>query len=1818
MGFGPPGGSSVPFNFTGSAYTPPASGSIDLDFTDATTQYVSPQGLDGSLFGGSSVVNQDQGALPSGISAGGIGAATVTFRNRTIQTEGFDSYRHGPYRVVDQSLRFLTASGLSAGAMGEPRSVYISFYRQPAGNAIYFNFAGDPYTPATGNAIYGDFVSTSSFRALFVSGIAPSGIGTPRADLQLTTLGINSAAFGTATVARPSQTITVNGFAAGAFGSHTVAVAAAIIAPTSLAAGAFGAATFRNEYEVLLPGGIAPPVQNSDAQIPPGRRVWKAPHIPGTADDARAQAFLINTFRDNGDIWNHIYGPSEPAQLLNANGEDIHELGYAGEFDFIHGRSQNFIPAIVAGSWVQTSTSFTTLQVRRRNGYEIIENETFDESSPDGEFYFKDFTEFGGRLWAIRGGSVGFTFELVYWSDGPHDVLPASISSGSEIARTASHAFVGPNAFGDILRLTGNEEEGFGYSTETYVGGTLRGDGVSPKVWSLDGETIHVLDETTLEELDTLEVPDASGEIVDFGVINGCVLVVRTVTESSGFGTTAWLHDGTSWAQVDLDAMLPDGPIAEFPYSDPPFYFNGRTSTIGNALPSGGGYYKTITTRFGYFGVGRDSFIYHRSPRKTGTNWSGWWDEMRFPRGARVLIDTEGNVYRPKPGYRPEDYIFGHRLIADRPPVRPAGFAATLFGGTRIELFNRPLPVPGTVMTRFGQHLVAWRVRYVQPQGFTRAVFGSPSIAIIPRPTLYPQGIMPPGFGTPRITPHTIYAPSFSSFAFGFGNGGIDVRSVRWPQTIVQFDAYLGPKTTSNTLVELRNRTIAPVGFGVPRFGAAELTETNYTRSLNPSGMPAGPFGAHELVSLRRLLEPSSIEAGSVSTYATIFRDEFGLLYPYPINPSAVQVASPIVRLQRRYIQPSGFTQAQISSALSVTHRARRLFVQGFDASLHSSASDVSHDLRYISVPTMGPLLAFGGPSVMHRTRTVITVGSIATRFGLALLGYDRPVVPAGFVATGFGLANVHDNSQRVDLLGNGIHGDFGMPTVELYKRYLQQLITVDRSFVSPALRVYNLRQYLAPYADTPTTWGPYFGNFNLVENRNRTVRPSGWLSQKVPNGALIENKARALLVSGAALGRFGSGSVTHRIRYLYPDGIEAPPILRWLNVRNNARILAAAGGAVHSLFGTPGVLNRNRFLPLPSLGVTSTFGMGMVAFRIREITFYQGIPAPAMGAAHIYNLKQYISPTGFDWPDETGAHHLEIHRTIIAPRFTVQTRYGEPMVYNKTPQLFQMGRVETMWGGTKIRLQYRFLPAQGSRTDLYGRPDVSYRTKRTYPLGILSLRIGLQRVALVQPDLPFPRSIEPMGFSIDDEFHHGIGSLTIRGNSLFPPGIEVDGYGRPTVYLIGIRPPSISPDFSSQVGFPLVNPWFSVRPPGINPIMPSRTDNGTNFGGGPNKHRVDPHIIWCRFDTPTQAQENHPESRLWTYMDTRFLPAGDSGRRPIFGATKIENKNRTIRHIHGSSSSTPGIFTRYGLATVALRCQYVRPAGFRAFKQGIPELFGGTRLFQFYGFDMSLFGLPTVDFYVAPGTPRTLRPAGLLSYVTGAPVIQLKNRTLRPSGIAPISVPRPTRIGPPIYPAPAGIAAAVFGTAWVSLYIRTVFAEGQDQALVGYSFGSFLQRMRVRHRDRYTVGGIVFTQFGAASVVSRVQGIRQTDEIQRGGVGIPACSTRNIIALGGLGLDAGAFGDVDRWEAGKLKPHGDNLARYGLPRTKRGINTVGINGVFGAPRVARPIRPDGFASLVTGTPAAPLANPHGCGSTARAIVPPPLPTAGFGSPTIQ
>ena len=297
------------------------------------------------------------------------------------------------------------------------------------------------------------------------------------------------------------------------------------------------------------------------------------------------------------------------------------------------------------------------------------------------------------------------------------------------------------------------------------------------------------------------------------------------------------------------------------------------------------------------------------------------------------------------------------------------------------------------------------------------------------------------------------------------------------------------------------------------------------------------------------------------------------------------------------------------------------------------------------------------------------------------------------------------------------------------------------------------------------------------------------------------------------------------------------------------------------------------------------------------------------------------------------------------------------------------------------------------------------------------------------------------------------------------------------------------------------------------------------------------------------------------------------------------------------------------------LRLQRVFPAGIRSQRTGyvvflnVPQFVTLDDVNNPQGIAPStVWGANSIGHPVDPNV--YLRPAGLDSLQPGTTRVELFNRTIYPTGTPHAGGSSGTNPwGAPLvgYPRRYTVSAGdmtLWGDNVVEFLNRPVYPEGWiNCSLEDGNFDNFkfpMKVIRVNPPVRPPSMDVV-TVFGTCTVSQRVQTVysRGVDSYNSGSHSVKAFST-----IGAQGWESLLIGDIDRWEAGKIKAHGDDMGTVGTPRLLHPLRPSGFDsGVVAASRIAPVVSPVGIPSIAFDGPS--VTNPFGC--TNRVVSPLPI-----------
>lgn len=883
--------------------------------------------------------------------------------------------------------------------------------------------------------------------------------------------------------------------------------------------------------------------------------------------------------------------------------------------------------------------------------------------------------------------------------------------------------------------------------------------------------------------------------------------------------------------------------------------------------------------------------------------------------------------------------------------------------------------------------------------------------------------------------------------------------------------------------------------------------------------------------------------------------------------------------------------------------------------------------------------------------RTVYPFSITSQAFGSALIAKVQIIQPSGWEnAQQYGTAQLDINLQRILLVGYGVAAPAITDQHQLRNafEYVRPQHWESLQFNFPV--VYNLKQevFVQPYGNNadPTTWPPYSP---FVENKIRYLRPSGWVSSRFSViGNIVENGARALYPTGWDGFTWGQeGFVSHYTRYVGPESWDSFYSTQYHVVHNNAVVLRQLGWQ-SSAFGYPGpVLNLNRTVAHHSGPADGFYGTAFVAYRVRSFAprpFVEPFwPIPEI------RLNPYpIAPAGIPTPPTTAPHvreHFNILRTFSVNVHSVPW-VGEPFIRNRNMTLAVYPSDQAEYGRARVfNYNTHLLNFTAGDLSQWGAHLISYRTKTLRPAPIsLPVFTVLHRIKNDAPDPPAQQVVVVPTVNRNDDGTFGIVPRpTMNYQSVFPAGFRSSEFAPPRVHGNGIRVGSmVNVDnfgFPTMIGAQYAYPESLPRSDG--PVIPGTdiVEGDSDAFWTKNKNlgyewpRLSPHTVYAPFGTSKTAQavDNNPPYPEPEYhvIDGKMAAGYAESRHPFFGATWISLKHRTIGPIpnHQPASSRLGPSSVVSQeATVIHRQRWLFPEGIRSLRFGRVVFWGVP---QYVNLDADNNGVPPGDTYIKlpngglvppnnhtvffkPEFHRTLPVPGTNMLVVGQHEVQNFHREVLPSGIVHRGNPQQGFTSPwgvPLVGFPreyvvGGDDHTLWGDAWFSHYTRYVGAEGwRSSTLEDYPISGFNDRMRVRLLPSTvrnpSVGDSL--QFGTAMVDFAHRAV-----IAHGfsgyNAGRPVLTSSCVLLPSGW--ESSEFGDIDKWEAGKLKPHGDDLSAVGTPKLRHPVRPSSFHdGEVGQARVGALIYVTGLPPIGFDGPS--VTDPFGCST--RVVTPLPV-----------
>ena len=952
------------------------------------------------------------------------------------------------------------------------------------------------------------------------------------------------------------------------------------------------------------------------------------------------------------------------------------------------------------------------------------------------------------------------------------------------------------------------------------------------------------------------------------------------------------------------------------------------------------------------------------------------------------------------------------------PAIKPIGETHTTYGTPTVWFHTRPLSPNGILSYQSGYPRVADPTQFIDPPSLlTSAIFGDTAIRNL----------------SFKVSVPAIYDGAFSDYTTltnsnrYYALSGIDSLKIGGAAIVNKtpsiFVEGVKPFDTGTPAIGHAIRTVMPTGFDHLLFGRAVLTKTPELKTI---GHQSSVIGQSWISHKNRAID--LIQKG--------------------IN--SFKAGEPTVWYGQRPVRTVGWQTASYGSPI-LTHEVREVLGQGFKRD------------------------AYGIPWVSFGTRRLEPVGIYKDFPSNHMVGGTQTIKPAGYEATLWG-ERIIPISQSIQPLG--FSGLWGNATVDLHTKYVAPVgyISVGQQ---PADRwgditVYNKLQHIVQEFDINSGLvPPKWSDWTAIANRNIQMNVTGFASQRF-GYSQIDNNATPLLPNGIEPPPITIGMISHGIRAIAPEAIEAPPMSTWGVVHNGARVIAPLGHT-HAQWGDNSTVvnTRREYRNVGRIDSLET-GVPMIAYRIRTIDIEPrySISPPQINLPTIDLYTRYVSFRGYE-TTKYGLPSLSIHFNIIGPSWRHRDDFGESMVRNVTPEL-QAGAFDSQeFGRASIRTQWRHVQAQGDTATLFGSAMIA-DTKQ---------QIGLR------------------GWqdSVISQLH----TVTKTGT---PP------YTTQNIWLQNEREP-----WEDGYG---IKPTSKPSNPGLNQnVLYARSFVATKFGESivsSNNLYIDIGISIKNFGTGTSIKNQNRFIDVTGIDNTiktsdkltvspfyiapySFNQTGDYSSFPNgnkFGQTVVTNQHRTIYPL-GHSSSRVGYNAR-----VELQTRYIIPPTIRGFAMGFPEIPFTTKTINLndYGFNSEQYGRATVERPPYTG-PQTIVGLGFNNQAYGITRVELLHRNIIASGRDSLTMGRSIsndtpymwqglRVGEFV---PMSIGAgdtSLFGDTRIGLRVREIPVEGFVAFRSEYEPVKFKDRMKVIGSltnnpltQGVTAGGISSEEMGSVGI---------------------------------------------------------------------------------------------------------------------------------------
>lgn len=1066
-------------------------------------------------------------------------------------------------------------------------------------------------------------------------------------------------------------------------------------------------------------------------------------------------------------------------------------------------------------------------------------------------------------------------------------------------------------------------------------------------------------------------------------------------------------------------------------------------------------------------------------------------------------------------------------------------------------------------------------------------------------------------------------------FASGFSLSAVGAAAIRNQSRFV-LPVGISPNTTvGEPGLRTARELINPGKLG--NYSSAWLVQTYQTpnpRTYRSVLRTYGDFfhsGVPEIETYGRRVYPEAIDSHATVGSPETKNLNIGL---YPIGVAPGTVGTHIV--SDRGIRPAGIAPPPLTGPINGNRQVPNPWASFRDRTLADAGGVfafaapnnhyVAHDIQYIDQAGRSiDSSVFGATYIQPFSRVVYPVAVSVLTFGNTVVKRQVFVYPDGvessFVSQS---ADVVIGTRRVYVhSGEADQAAFGGTTIFNWRQdiSLHNKGWYDTQHNYPV--VYNLRQLVRVQAFEnnvdPTTWPRYQPK---VENVDRALAAFGHRSSRFGISAWVRNAAVPVLPQGFDATRWGSGSfIAYRNREVGPQGVDSFYNERYTVVWNKADVVGPAGVGDTAVFGKPDpVINLNRTIKHHTGWVGPLMGVPFVAYRVRSVSpkVFYGIPAAMPEVRH---NPHPIAPIGVPKSGQVGAHNLWIFRREAFPKPVNVHQvpwFGEPVVESRNKTLYPFGYDQGEFGRQDIQNYVRHISPDGANPPALVKPVVAFRTKKVWPTTVAAPAFTvIHRIKNDSPDPPSAQMVllnrkkqngeEDDGFGIPPPAW-GAGPEFVLA-TIYPPSLvdEESAVGHHKVFSNNLLPQFIFQD--QLLGTPTIVFTRFLRPTSV-----------LTQGGVSEQARLSPWHIYA----PSGDQMPygyHPKNINAHIIDGRMARPDNNSSHPWFGDATVSNQHRTVYPY-----PVLGPHKTVGEHEADLRMRYVRPNGVRSLRFGqivflnVPQHIDFDDEYNHQGIaNTQLWGTAVVAPPSVPEDPnRRVYPVGsVLTSISTTHRFELLNRKLLLSGIPHRGNPQQGLTSPwgvPLvgYPRRYDVGMGVvslWGNNIIDFLNRPIYPAGfASCTLEDGNFENFIRPMRVERRNpAVSVPSTWDGAFGTPGVDTSIRSVfpKSMGSAQ---VGVASAAGQTRVHAGGW--VSHVVGNIDRWEAGKLKPHGDDLSAVGTPKTTRVVRTTGVyHDLFGTHRVPRGVVAHGFPPVGFCGPS--VTNPFGCNT--RVVTPLPI-----------